>query len=360
MLSLLATSLLAFLPQTQNEIVLTDGKVLPVDKIVSETFTSVTFKRGSSEGRKASEEVLEVHHELGNSRLDDYAYAVEAMNSHNYVAAVGAFREVLADESLHSRKTYNWVKQHALWREIRCLNSLADFKSVSERVDVLLTEVPDSFFYAPALLIKAQSKADGGDAAGAIVVFKKLEADVDAKGLPERWRREVELGLLLLDPSKSGADKQMALQGLAERNLSDFPTVASRAQVEVGNAMVEAGDFKNARAFFRKIMDDGNGGEAILAAALSGLGDCAYLTALALDSPKEQAPHFEEAILDFLTVASVYREEVRLVPRAMYFAGDSLKRLGDFGSARNVASRIRQLYPDSSWKKRLFAELGLK
>lgn len=360
MLSLLATSLLALLPQTQNEIVLTDGKVLPVDKIVSETFTSVTFKRGSSEGRKASEDVLEVHHELGNSRLDDYAYAIEAMNSHNYAAAVGAFRDVLADESLHSRKTYHWVKQHALWREIRCLNSLADFGGVSERVDVLLSEVPDSFFYAPALLMKAQAKSDSGDPKAAIAVYKKLEADVDAKGLPERWRREVELGLLLLDTSKSGAAKQMALQGLAEKNLSDYPTVASRAQVEVGNAMVATGDYKNARAFFQKILDDGNGGEAILASALSGLGDCAYLTALAIDSPKEQAPYLEEAILNFLTVASVYREEVRLVPRAMYYAGDALKRIGDLGSARNVASRIRQLYPDSSWKKRLFVELGLK
>jgi hypothetical protein len=54
----------------------------------------------------------------------------------------------------------------------------------------------------------------------------------------------------------------MALQGLAQKNLNDFPTVASRAQVEVGNAMVAAGDYKNARAFFQKILDDGNGGDA--------------------------------------------------------------------------------------------------
>lgn len=359
MLSLLATSLLAFLPQAQNEIVLTDGTVLPVDKILTETYTTVTFKRGSSEGRRPSEEVLEVRHELSNSKLDDYAYAVETMESHNYAAAVGAFREVLADESLHGRSTFAWVKQHALWREIRCMNSLADFSGVSETVDKLLTEVPDSFFYAPALLVKAQAKLDSGDRAGAKKVFERLQADVDSKGLPERWRREAELGLLLLDTSMDSNAKQMALQGLAEKNLSNYPTVASRANVEVGNAMVAAGDYKNARSFFEGILDEGKGGDGILAAALSGLGDCAYREALALDSPSEQAPFLEEAILNFLTVASVYREEVRLVPRAMYYAGDALKRIGDVGSAKNVASRIRALYPDSTWKNKLFQELNL-
>ena len=151
-----------------------------------------------------------------------------------------------------------------------------------------------------------------------------------------------------------------AMQGLVEKNRESYPTVASRAQVEVGNAMVAAGDFKGARAFFDGILEEGKGGDGIIASAISGLGDCAYLEALSLDSPKEQVPFLEEAILNFLTVASVYREEVRLVPRAMFYAGDALKRIGDSGSARNVASRIRNLYPDSTWKKRLFQELGLK
>ncbi len=360
MLSILATTLLAFLPQAQNELVLTDGTVLSVDKILTETYTAVTYKRGSAEGKRPAEVVLEVRHALGDSRLDDYAYAVEAMESGNFAAAVGAFRDVLADESLLKRKSYSWVKQHALWREIRCMNSLADFSGVSETVDQLLAEVPDSFFYAPALMLKAQSKVDGGHPAEAKQVFEQLQADVDAKGLPERWRREAELGLMLLDKSLKGKDRQRALQGLVEKNLESYPTVASRAQVEVGNAMLAAGDFEGARAFFQRILDEGKGGDGILAAALSGLGDCAYLKALSLDSPKAQAPYLEEAILDFLTVASVYREEVRLVPRAMFYAGDALKRVGDSGSARNVAQRIRALYPDSSWKKRLFQTLGLK
>lgn len=360
MLSLLATSLLALLPQAQDEIVLTDGKVLPVDKIVSETYTSVTFKRGSSEGKRPSEEVLEVRHSLGHKLLDDYAYGVEAMESGNFVAAYSAFEDVLADDSLLNRKTYSWVKQHALWRQVRCYNSVADFGGVNTAVDRLLTEVPDSFFYAPALLLKAQARVDSGDKKGAKAVFEKLQGEVDSLGLPERWRREAELGLILLDDSMNSSQKQMALQGLVEKNRESYPTVSSRAQVEVGNAMVAGGDFKGARAFFEGILEEGKGGDGILAAALSGLGDCAYLEALSLDSPKEQVPFLEEAILNFLTVASVYREEVRLVPRAMFYAGDALKRIGDSGSARNVASRIRALFPDSTWKKRLFQELGLK
>lgn len=360
MLSLLATTLLALAPQTQDEIVLTDGKVLPVDKIISETYTSVEFKRGSSEGKRPSEEVLEVRHSLGHKLLDDYAYGVEAMQTNNFTAAYSAFEDVLADDSLLDRKTYSWVKQHALWRQVRCQNSMAYFNGVSESVDRLLTEVPDTFFYAPALLLKAQARVDSGDKKSAKAVFDKLMADVDGLGLPERWRREAELGLLLLEDSMNASQKQMELQGLVEKNRDAYPTVSSRAQVEVGNAMVAGGDFKGARAFFQGIMEEGSGGDGIIAAALSGLGDCAYLEALSLDSPKEQVPFLEEAILNFLTVASVYREEVRLVPRSMFYAGDALKRIGDSGSARNVAQRLRALYPDSTWKKRLFQELDLK
>jgi tetratricopeptide (TPR) repeat protein len=360
MLSLLATTILALMPQAQDSIVLVDGTILEVDKILTETFKEVTYKRGNSEGRKASEEVVEVRHKVGATVLEDYVYALEVMDSKKFADAIPSFRLVLEDERLLNRKGYEWVRQHALFRQIRCMNSLADFAGVSATVDQLLTDVPDTFFYAPALLMKAQTKMDSGDKKGAEKVFKRLQDEVVSKGLPERWSREAELGLLLLDDKLKGAALQRALQGLAEKNLSQFPTVSARARVEVGNALVSESKYDEARTFFKDIIKEGKGGDSVLAAAISGKGDCSYRQALSMDTQAEQKPFLEEAVLDFLTVASVYREEVRLVPRAMYFAGDALKRVGDVGGARQVANRLRQLFPASSWKTKLFKELDLK
>ena len=360
MLSFLATTILALLPQSHNELVLVDGTTLQVDKILTETFSEVTYKRGKSEGRRSADEVLEVRHAIGNRALEDYAYAIEVMESGKYASAIAAFMVVLEDEKLLARSGYSWVRQHALFREIRCMNSLADFAAVSATVDKLLAEVPDTFFYAPALLMKAQTKMDSGDRKGAVAVFKQLQEDVLSKGLPERWSREAELGLLLLDSKLKGADLERALQGLVEKNATKYPTVAARARVEVGNAMVANKKYDAARLFFQEIIKEGKGGDAVMAGAISGKGDCAYRQALSMDAIDDQRPYLEEAILDFLTVASVYREEVRLVPRAMFYAGDALKRVGDSSGARNVASRLKALFPGSSWKAKLFSELNLR
>jgi len=348
------------MPQSQDEIVLVDGTTLQVDKIVSETFNEVTYKRGKSEGRKPAEEVIEVRHAIGKSVLEDYAYAVEVMDSGEYANAIREFGVVLEDEKLLNRAGYGWVRQHALFRQIRCMNSLADFAGVGATVDTLLAEVPDTFFYAPALLMKAQTKMDSGDKKAAEQVFKRLQNDVVSKGLPERWTREAELGLMLLDEKLAGAALERALQGLVEKNSDKYPTVAARARVEVGNAMVTNKDYDGARVFFNNIIKEGKGGDTVMAGAISGKGDCAYRQALSMDTLAEQKPYLEEAILDFLTVASVYREEVRLVPRAMYYAGDALKRVGDSGGARNVAGRLKRLFPGSGWKSKLFSELNLR
>jgi len=356
--------LLALVPaataQDQNVLHLTDGTTLEVDRILSETFTEVTFKRGSSEGSKPAEQVLAVTRDLSATALEDYKYGVELMDAGNFAVAYTIFEEVLQDDNLLKRSTYEWVKQHSLNRMARCQYSAGDMKGVSTTVQRLLSEVPDTFFYAPALMMEAQAKRVMGDRSGATAVYKRLSNDVASKGLPQRWEREAELGTILLDSSLKGKARTQALEGVAEKNVDQFPTVAARARVEVGNAMVESKDYAGARQRFEAILDEASVESSTLAAAISGLGDCNYKEALAQDDLAAQKPLLEAAILDFLTVASVYREEVILAPRAMYFAGDALKRYGDTSGAKSVASRLKKLYAKSPWTKRLFDELNLK
>ena len=360
MLNILATTILAVCAQSTNQLVLTDGSVLEVDKITAETYSEVSYKNGSSAGRKDAADVAEVIHALGNSKLADYAAGVDSMKAGNYNDAVYSFRDVQADDKLLERSTYAWANQHARFREMRCLYALAQFEMVAQKADELIAAVPDTFFYAQALIMKAKSLSNMGDTSGAEAAYSMLNDKVVSMGLSKRWENEAELGLVLIDSKSNAQSKQRSLQGLAEKNADSYPSVAARARVEVGHAMVDGEEYEKAYNFFTAILEDETSTEAVLASAISGMGDCSYRQALALDSLDGQRPLLENAVLDFLTVASVYREHVEFVPRAMFFAGDALKRIGDPSSAKKVASRLKKLFPGSSWKTKLFKELNIK
>lgn len=363
MLTTFATTLIAALPLLQggDSILLTDGKVLTDLRVTSETYKEVSFRRGTVESRRSADSVAEVRHDLSSGALEDYRVAVELMDREgDFAAAAARFGAVLEDDVV---ERFDWVRQHAMWRRVRCLNGLGDYRAMAREVDALLGAVPDTFFYAPALLMKAQGLVSANDKPGARKVFEQLDADVSAKGLPERWAREAELGLALLDDSGNAEAKKRKLEGLAEKNAESYPTVADRARVEVGNVMVEAGDYKGARAFFQRILDSGNADMMTMAAALSGIGDCAFEQGKGTTDAAQAKAFYEEAALAHLQVASYYREVARLRPRSICFAGASIYHAGGEGAveeSRDVARKALQLYPNSPWTARLFEELGLE
>jgi TolA-binding protein len=363
MLTILATTLLAALPmvQTADTILLTDGKIITDVRITSETFTEVTYKKGTTEGRRAAEKVLEVRHDLGAKALGDYAVAVTLMDDGDFAAAAARFAAVLED-GVAEQTRYTWVQQHAMWRRIRCLNGLGDSAAMSAEVDRLLASVPDTFFYAPALLMKAQALIGANDNSGARKVFQQLEGEVTSKGLPDRWAREAELGLAIVDDSMDATAKQRKLQGLAEKNAVSYPTVANRARVEVGNVMVASGAYADARSFFQSIIDSGSADPLTVAAALSGLGDCAYEQGLISTDTAKSKALFEEAALAHLQVAAYYREAARLRPRSMFYASHSIYRAGGENAVEDSRAILRKLnseYGNSSWTIKLFDALGV-
>jgi hypothetical protein len=360
-----ATFLLALAAPQQDALELTNGKILKVKKIKSETYQEVVYTTpGGGESRKSSGDVIEVRHDLTSNLLNDYAAAMESMESGNFAAAAGQLGEVLADERLLKRKSYAWVKQHALYRRARCMFAMADTQGVASTVDKLLVDSPDTFFYAPALMLKAEALALAEQNADAIKVFQQLAADVGTKGLPERWGREAELGLALLDQSIKGKDKERKLAGIAEKNASKFPTVASRANVEIGNVMVASGQYDKAQSFFQRIVRSGQAESTTMAAAYSGLGDCHYFRGLAIeDDLKAQRPEFLTAAENHLRVITMYKDAVALVPRSHYFAAQALRRMNESEAskqARQLASRLKRYYGQSSWWERLKKEWNLR
>lgn len=350
-------------PQSQDRVLLRNGQVLLVDRVQSETYSEVTYRKGGADGRKPANEVLAVEHGTGTRALGDFADAVELMKEGDFKRAYDRFEIVLRDKDLAGEQRYAWTKQHSLWNMLLCAASLGDLNTIVSVSDRLFTEVPDTFFYAPAMLKKAEALQDKGDAKGAEATFKQLQSDVGAKGLHEAWAREAELGLALLDRNLAPADKQRKLEGIAEKNKSDaaFADVANRARVEVGNVMVTAAQYKDAQARFESIINSGTTDASILAAAYSGLGDCSFNLAVQAQADAKKAnPLFEDAALNFLRVAATFPEAYRLVPRAMCFAGIAMNNMGERADSFQMARKLKQNYPNSQWKKKLFDELQLQ
>lgn len=360
MLATLSAALLALAaPQSGEQILRLDGTILNVDRVLGETFTEIQYKRGSQEGKIPAEQVQEVVHSLAPRDLAEFKDAADAMAEADYAKAIAAFNAVLADKELHGEARFAWTRQHALFNIMRCYAATGNMDQVAAHADRLLKEVPDTFFYGPALLMKAQALEDRGNAAGAEAAFAQLQADVGAKSLPEKWNREAELGLAALAKGGAPADKQRKLEGLAERNKDAYPSVANRARVAVGNAMVEAEQYKDARQRFQSIVDGGAADRDTMAAAWSGLGDCAYNLGLREQDVKKAGVLFEEAAIHYLRVAAAYPEAFRFVPRALCHAGMSMVRIQKREDALAIASKLRRNYPNSEWKARLFQDMNL-
>lgn len=361
MFAALSTTLLLALaaPQSGDQIVFLDGTVLQVERVLTENYTEVTYRKSSQEGRKPSEQVQEVRHSLTPRILADFKDALEAMEDADYTKALGLFNVVLADKEIQEEARYAWTRQHALRNMMLCYAATGNVTQVAATADRLLQEVPDTFFYGRALLDKAQALQDKGDAAGATAAYQQLLSDVGAKGLPEIWSREAELGLAIGAKGGAAADKQRKLEGLAEKNKDQYPSVANRARVEVGNAMAESEQFKDAKARFQAIVDGGVADRVTMASAYSGLGDCAYNLGLREQDTKRAAVLYEEAALHFLRTAATYPEVFRLVPRALCHAGMSMVRLGVREDAIAIANKLKRNYPNSEWKAKLFQDMNL-
>jgi TolA-binding protein len=361
MFAALSTTLLLALaaPQSGDQIVFLDGSVLQVERVLSENYTEVVYRKNSQESRKPSDTVQEVRHSLTPRDLGDYKDAIAAMEDADYALALAAFNVVLNDKELQAEARYAWTRQHALHSMMLCYAATGNMNQVAATADRLLKEVPDTFFYGRALLTKAQALQDKGDAAGAAATYQQLLADVGAKGLPEIWSREAELGLAIGAKGGAPADKQRKLEGLAEKNKEQYPSVANRARVEVGYAMVEAEQFKDAKARFQSIVDVGLADRETLAAAYSGLGDCAYNMGLREQDTKKAAALYEEAALHFLRTAATYPEAFRLVPRALCHAGMSMVRIQKREDAIAIANKLKRNYPNSEWKAKLFQDMNL-
>lgn len=336
----------------------TDGKVLKDIRITEEGLKDTTYKKGSNTQSLASEDILSVVYEKKPRLVDE---ADQAWIDEDPFTALALFDDY-ADGQINKRDSRNkWAGPYAAWRSIEVCQLLDDVAGIIKRCDRLITSFPDSRFVPPAYLARAdaQARSKSGSAA-AQKSLNDLVKLVEQESLSQRWALDANLGLVLTDSSMKSSDKRDQLQSIADTAGSQFPTVANRAQVAIGETYISQIDTasedkkrqlaSDARRVFERIVADQKAERQTMAAAYTGLGTAQFHEG-ALGTDKELG---REAFLNFMRVIVLYKEQSRYVAQSMFYAMLCLQGFEDEVSvqrSREMRFKLMQRYPESTWAK---------
>lgn len=352
----LSAALLASLPLA-DQIVRTDGKVVKDVHVVEEGLTTVSYKKGSNVQTVPAEEVLSITYDRKPRLVDE---ADQALKDDDPIGARDTFDTYVDGQIAKPNEREKWAPAYAAWRSVQVSQLLDDVDGVIQRADRLIRSFADSRYVPEAYLAKASAQARKGNQDAAQATLKSFESLVASKSLSKRWAMEAKLGLVLVDPGLAPAARREKLEGVVSEAAGTYPTVASRAQVGVGEtylAQIDAAkeDQKlklagDARAVFERITKDQQADEATLAAAFTGLG-LAQFHQSGLSRDKTLA---REALVNFLRVPVLYQEQSQYVAQSMYYAMLSFRALEDEQSilrSREMRYKLMQRYPESGWAK---------
>lgn len=327
----------------------TDGRLIEDVTIVRETLQEVTYKAGRKNESVPTDQVLRIEYS-GKPKLVDRADV--AVQDDEILDAIDDYRTYVEGFlSGNKRERYAWAPAYAASRLVRLEASLGDWKAVVQEADRLIEQFPDSRWLPTAYLAKAKALLMLGKAGEARAAIDALKGLVETKELSRRWGLEAELAGVLVDPTLQGAKRVEELQKVADRAGTEFPTVRNRALARMAELLAEAKDHQRALEVFQRVSEDPKSDEETLAIAYTGLGDCLYQQA-ASASGDEAKRLFKDALLAYLRVVVLYKDQSAYVPKAMFFAARCFDQLGDEVSkdrAKRLYGAIVRQYPESRW-----------
>lgn len=351
-LSPIAVALLASI-STADTIHLTSGAPIEEASIVTETYKEIQYKLEGKSGTKtvAADRVLRVDYRRKPPLVDraDLAVAEE-----HYADALDDFDLYLSGFlEGNKRERLAWAPAYAARRIVEINFTVGNFGAVAAAAERLIENFPDSRHVPAAYLWKAEAQLlqeDGDGAQKTIEAFSKL---LDDEALSERWRLECDLALVLSDISLKGGERRDKLGIIATSAGAEYPTVRNRAAVAKGESFIEGKKFDEAQTIFKKIVDDPKADARTLAGAYTGLGDCQYQQAAALlQQNKDAQLVLKSALLSYMRVVVVYKNQTLYVPKAMFYAGRIFELTGSEESRERAQAMYRAVlrqYRGSAW-----------
>jgi tetratricopeptide (TPR) repeat protein len=332
-------------PAFADEIHLIDGKILAEVTVSAETLKVVEYKRDNKKEEVPSEQVLRVVFSVKPPTVESGdSAAAEA----NFVGAADELQAYIDGVIGKPQKRFPWAPAYAMYRLLE-VNSLGGNPAgVVSAAKQLVEHEPDSRYAALAYLRMAKAYSDQGKGQEAQNALKNFEGVVQSKGLSSRWQLEIDLARILYDGSLDAATKRKRLESVSSAASGEHPTVMNRAEVAIGETLIDAKDYAGALKVFEVIAANPRADNFTLAAAYTGLGESIFQIA----SATNEKGRLEEALLALLRVGVLYPNELHYAPKAIFFAGLVSDLIGSEESkarAQTLYRSLRREYRDSQW-----------
>ncbi len=330
---------------------LQDGKTIQNVQIVSEDAKAVVYKEGKSDKTLASDAVAAVEYDKRPKQLDEAEALVLGEDPESAVEAFDAYVEAAIAKPVPAQ--YRWAPPHAAWRALQVRESVVDVEGVQNAAKRLIQHYPDSRYVPMAFLAKASAELQAGQAARAQETLAELAAVATAQSLPKVWGLECRLAQIQVDPALKPAAKRNEYERV-QSEAGDLPALKARAKLLVGEAFLAeaAANQSGARALreeakeaFQEVLANDKASRSVLAAAYAGLGETLFLQGADANDPKL----LQEAVLNLLRVATLYRDEGRTVARALFYAMRSFDLMPDPRRKSEMKRELLSMYARSSW-----------
>lgn len=327
----------------QNDSVwLTTGEIVRDVAVTSWDVRALKYTKGGGNETVSSDKVAQV---VLAKYKDQYRRGIDGRDPDFFLGSAG---ECVAAKNLLLAQ-FGYHAAARLWFD----NGEAA-KAVSA-LDELVKQCPDAGLLPEVYRMKFEYYMGRGQAGArdASAVAKKYIADANGNAWPAGLALEGEFFAAMAERVGGGEAKafESRLREIVGRALGNFPQIANRANVQLGNSLRDSGKNEDARKIYQDIVDKEGVDENARAGAYIGLGS--IRSAEGSPGAKEA---YREAMLLFLRV----RIEAKgswdsLQAEALYGAMDAALKWGGEDS-RTIAGRCKFLitteYADTEWAGR--------
>jgi hypothetical protein len=340
-----------------DRITLADGRTLDEVEITNETLGGVLYKQKGKAGEQnvPSDQVLRVEYTNKVPGLIGTGIAAIAdLTSPTPRSPSRIAESVLSGSNKKDKQA--WAPGYALAMAIETNQSMGS-KDSTEKIlalaDTLIAKTPESRYVPFAYLAKAGAQRDLGKAKEAAETAGALKALVQSKALSDSYVMQAEL-LEAEIGGQSASKRRDRYVEIGGRAGSTFPVVRNRARVLEAETYLEGEtkDYAKARKIYEAVTKDPKADAPTLAGAYSGMGDCLFQEAVEkLRSNGDASGTLKDAVLNYLRVVIVYKDQTRYVPRACYQAGKVFEFMGEDNrpNAMTMYRKVVQEYPGSEW-----------
>lgn len=339
------------------------GKSMTVDRVVSETYTEVKYKKGGKESKLNADRVARIQY---FDAPDAWKNGLSLLSKGQFENAINSF--TLAMES---SKVRPWIKTYGLYQIGKAyqqwsLSSPVKIKDAVKTFNKLLKDDPQTRFYMDVMYNLGKSYSISGDLPNCIKTLDKLAQDAYDKKLGVIWEARAKFEKAVaqmnggafneadrdLRSARTFATEQLKSAGEDQELALELKKIKGLSQLYQGSVLIKKKKYSDATRFFKSIINDKTSDEVAKAGAAVGLGECL----LAEKKLKEAQAQFAEA-----KVLYSYLEEEGA--RATYYLGLVCLELkekepGYKKRAKEYFSEVIKGYPNTEWAKMAQAKIN--